>query len=304
MTAALLRRFHNYCEVSDIVQGGVRRGERHLTAFAPVYINCENAIPLSKGETMSEMGVEPAAVSGPGLTQWQRVANTLVAPSKTFEDIERGNRSWWLPLILFVVAGTALWGSVTTKVGWQQVVENGLRVVPKQMERLQALPQAQQEMQMRIGAVFQEVLWALGPVGVLLLNLIAAGILLGTINFGFGGKATFGQVFSVSWYAGLPGLIKLGLGAIALWAGVAPESFIPGNPAGTNFGYWVNPGDMPMALWTLLVALDVTFVWTLVLFSKGLAKVAGTKPSSGYFAVFGWWILMLLVQIGITAVIS
>jgi hypothetical protein len=261
----------------------------------------------SRGEDMSDMGVQPAAGAAPaatGLTQLQRVANTFAAPSKTFEDIKGGNRSWWLPFVLFIVVGTALWCSVTMKVGWQQVFENGLRMAPKQAERLQQLPQAQQETQAKISAISQEVIWGLGPVWVLVSNLIAAGILLGTINFGFGGRAKFGEVLSVSWYAGLPGLIKLALGAIGLWVGVAPETFMPGNPAGTNIGYYFSPTEMPMMVWGLLVALDVTFIWTLVLFSKGLAKVAGTKESSGYVAVFGWWVLYTLVTTGVGAAFS
>ena len=236
-----------------------------------------------------------------GLTQWQRLADTFTAPSKTFADIKRGTRSWWLPLLLFVVVGTGLWGSATVRVGWTQIEENGLRVAPKQAERLQSLPQAQQETQMKAGAIVQEILWVLGPVWVLVFNLIAAGVLLGTINFAFGGRAKFSEVLAVSWYAGLPGLIKLALGAISLWVGVAPESFLPGNPAGTNAAYYLNPTEMSMVIWTLLAALDFTFIWTLVLFGQGLAKVAGTKPSSGYIAVFGWWVLFLLIQLGMTA---
>jgi hypothetical protein len=256
---------------------------------------------------MSETGVQPVAGAAPetaGLTQWQRVAYVFTAPSKTFEDIKRGNKSWWLPLILFVIVGTALWSSAAVKVGWRQVEENGLRVAPKQAERLQQLPPEQLETQMRIGAIVQEVLWLLGPVWILLMNLIAAGVLLGTINFGFGGRAKFSEVLAVSWYAGLPGLIKLALGAISLWVGVAPESFLPGNPAGTNIGYYVSPTDISLILWTLLAALDATFIWTLVLFSKGLAKVAGTKPATGYYAVFGWWVVAVLVQLGSTAMFT
>ena len=253
---------------------------------------------------MSDLEVQPVAEAAAGLTQWQRVSNTFTAPSKTFEDIKRGNRSWWLPLILTVVIGTALWGSVTVKVDWRQVEENGLRMAPKQAERLQSLPPDQLEKQMRIGAIGQEIFWALAPVWILILNLIAAGVLLGTINFGFGGRATYGQVLAVAWYGGLPGLIKLLLGAISLWVGLAPESFLPGNPAGTNIGYFFDPTSISMILWTLLVALDVTVIWSLVLYSKGLAKVAGVKSSSGYIAVFGWWVLVLMVQIGITAAFS
>lgn len=253
---------------------------------------------------MSDPVVQTAAEGAPGLSQWQRVTNTFTAPSKTFEDIKRGNKSWWLPLLLFVVVGTALWTTVTMKVGWNQVVENGLRVSPKQAERLDTLPPEQKAAQLKVSMYIQEGLWALAPVWVLVMNLIAASILLGTINFAFGGKAKFGQVLAVSWYAGLPGLLKLALGAVGLWAGLAPESFMPGNPAGTNLGFYLMPPDVPMALWTVYTALDITIIWTLVLFSIGLAKVAGTKPSSGYIAVFGWWIIGILFQVGMAAAMS
>ena len=79
---------------------------------------------------------------------------------------------------------------------------------------------------------------------------------------------------------------------------------MPGNPAGTNLGFYLMPPDVPMALWTVYTALDITIIWTLVLFSIGLAKVAGTKPSSGYIAVFGWWIIGILFQVGMAAAMS
>ena len=164
---------------------------------------------------MSDLEVQPLAESAPeaaGLSQWQRVSNTFSAPSKTFEDIKRGNRSWWLPFLLFILVGTGLWGTVTVKVGWHQVAENGIRMSPKAAEAIEKLSPEQRAANAKVSAISQEVIWALAPAFVLLLNVIAAGVLLGTINFGFGGKATFGQVLAVSWYAGLPGLIKLALG--------------------------------------------------------------------------------------------
>jgi hypothetical protein len=244
------------------------------------------------------------APQGPGLSQLERLTNIFLAPSKTFEDIHRGNKSWWLPFLLFVLIGTGLWATVTVKVTWGQVVQNSLHLSPKQAEQLDKLTPEQQATQMKVGAIIQEVLWALAPVWVLVLNLIGAGILLGTINFGFAGRATFGKVFAVSWYAGLPGLIKLALGAAGLWAGMAPESFLPQNPAGTNLGFYLTPPDTPMVLFSIYAALDILTIWTLVLFSIGLAKVAGTKTSNGYMAVFGWWIVSLLVGVGIAAITS
>ena len=86
---------------------------------------------------MSDMGVQPAAGSAtaaPGLTQWQRLAYTFTAPSKTFEDIRRGNRSWWLPLIVGALASFILYGAVVQKVGMRQTVENQIRMNPKAEE--------------------------------------------------------------------------------------------------------------------------------------------------------------------------
>ena len=258
---------------------------------------------------MSDLAPQPAVSpepqSAPGLSQWQRVIYAFTSPTKTFEDIKAGHKSWWLPFLLFIVIGTGLWGTVTAKVTWQQVQENGFRMSPKAAERIEQLPPDQRAKSLQIGAISQQVIWGLAPVGVLLMNLAAAGIMLGTINFGFGGKASYGKVLAVSWYAGLPGLIKLLIGIIGLFAGVVPESFLPANPAGTNYGYWMAPPpETSMVVWTIAVAIDVIFIWTLVLWSKGLAKVAGVKASSGYIAVFGWWILYLIISIGATAAFS
>jgi len=232
----------------------------------------------------------------------QRVSNIFLTPSKTFEDIRDHSQSWWLPFVLFVLVGTGLWVTVNVKVGWDQVVENSLRLSPKQAEQMDKLPPEQRATQMKIAPIIQEVLWALAPIWVLVMNLIATGILLGTINFGFGGRATFGKVLAVSWYAGIPGLIKLLLGIAGLWAGMAPESFLPQNPAGTNAGFYMTPPDVPIALWSIYSALDIITIWTLVLMSIGLAKVAGTKSSAGYMAVFGWWVLSLLIGVGVAAI--
>jgi hypothetical protein len=264
-----------------------------------------NSVMHIREADMTDTSVQPIAESTPGLSQLQRVTNAFAAPAKTFEDIKQGHTSWWLPFLLFVIVGTGLWATVNSKVTWPTVVENGLRMAPKQAERLQQLPPDQQETQKKYSAMGQKYIWLFAPAFVLLMNVIAAGVLLGTINFGFGGRAKFSQVLAVSWYAGLPGLIKLVLGIVGLYAGVAAESFMPANPAGTNIAYYLAPPpETNIALWSLCAALDITFIWTLVLFSKGLAKVAGTKPSAGYTAVFGWWAVYLIISIGLGAAFS
>jgi len=83
---------------------------------------------------MSDMEVVPVAEPAPegaGLSQWQRVSNTFTAPSKTFEDIKRGNKSWWMPFIIFALVGYMLFAAVALKIGMAQVVENQIRMDPK-----------------------------------------------------------------------------------------------------------------------------------------------------------------------------
>jgi hypothetical protein len=246
--------------------------------------------------------VVPAVPEAPALTQGQRLIYTFTAPSKTFFDIKRST-SWWLPFLLGVIATYALFFAVQTKVGWSQVAENSIRMSPKRSEQLDKLTPEQRAANMKIAVVMTEAIFAAFPIFSLITVAIIAGVLLATINFGFGGKANFWEVFSVSWYAGLPGLIKVLLGVIALFAGMAPESFNSQNFSGTNIGFYLPP-ETSKPLLALATSLDVITIWTLVLSAIGLSVVAGTKRSSAYIVVFGWWIVVVLVGVGSAAAFS
>jgi hypothetical protein len=138
----------------------------------------------------------------------------------------------------------------------------------------------------------------------LLLAILALGSLglWGTINFAFGGKASYGSIFAVWMYAGLPGILKVLLGVIVIFAGTAPESFNIKNYAPTNLGAFLNPLETNAALYSLASAIDITTIWTLVLLGIGTAMVAGVKRTSGYIAVFGWWAIFVIIGVGIAAV--
>jgi hypothetical protein len=123
-----------------------------------------------------------------------------------------------------------------------------------------------------------------------------------TINFVFGGKATYSNLFVVWLYAGLPAIIKSLLGTVTIFAGTAPESFNIKNFSPTNAAAFLNPMDTNKALYALLSSLDVVTIWTLVLLAIGTATVAGVKRSSGYIAVFGWWAIFVVIGVGIAAV--
>jgi hypothetical protein len=251
---------------------------------------------------MSEMEVQSATVPTPGLTQWQRVSNTFTAPSKTFDDIKRGNKSWWMPLLIITLFSYVLFSAITMKIGWTQVAENTMRMTPKTEERMAQMPAEQRETTIKWTAYSMEGAFAASPVLVLLYDAVIAGIVWGTINFVFGGKATFPEMFAVWMYASLPGLIKSLLGTVVIFAGMAPESFNLNAFAPTSVGAFLSPQDTNAALYKLACSLDVTTIWYLVLLGMGTAIVAKVKRGSGYIAVFGWWAIIVLFSVGMAAV--
>jgi hypothetical protein len=245
---------------------------------------------------MSETAVESGA-QVTGLSQWQRVANTFAAPTKTFEDIKRGNRSWWLPFAITALVSYMLFAAVYINIGMRKVVDNQIKLDPKTEERLAQVPADQREKQMTISVYITEGVFIAQPAFVLAgVALMSLG-LWGTINFVFGGKATYGKIFAVWMYASLPSIIKALLGVIVIFAGGEPDTFNIKNFAPTNIGAFLNPLETNSALYTLACWLDATTIWMMVLLGIGTAIVAGVKRNSGYFAVFGWWAIFLLISV-------
>jgi hypothetical protein len=259
---------------------------------------------LLRGGIMSDIAGQPAAEVTPGLTQMQRVIDTFTAPSKTFNDIKRGNRSWWMPFLIMVLISYIFFAAITTKIGWGQVAQNAIHMDPKTEERMSQQPQAQRDTTMKFTQYAMEGSFAASPLLILGVLALMSLVLLGTINFGFGGKAKFSSVFAVWMYAGLPGIIKTILGTIVIYAGMAPESFNLNNFAPTNIGAFLAPNEPNAAIYKLATALDFTTIWSMVLLAIGISIVAGVKRSSGYIAVFGWWGILVLISVGWAAIMS
>jgi len=249
---------------------------------------------------MSDLEVQSVAEApspAPGLTQWQRVSNIFTAPSKTFEDIKRGNKSWWLPFLILAVVGYIFFAAVAMKITMQTVVDNQIRLDPKAEERMAQATPEQREMTSKISLDVTEGFFIATPVVVLAVVACGSFVLWGTINFVFGGKATYGGIFTVWIFASLPSIVKTLLGTVVIFAGAAPETFNIKNFAPTNLGAFL-PVDTNKALYSLATSLDAVTIWTLVLLGMGIAIVAGVKRSSGYIAVFGWWALIVLIGVG------
>jgi cell division protein FtsB len=257
---------------------------------------------------MTDMDVQPVAepnAQAPGLSQMQRVTYTFTAPSKTFEDIKRGNKSWWMPLLIMAIVGYLFFAVVVSKVTMQTVVDNQMKLASEsQQEQLAKAPPEQREMQAKISLYVTEGIFIASPLFVLAVAAIVSLVLWGTINFAFGGKAKFGAIFAVWFFANLPSIFKTLLGIVVVFISNTPETFNIKNFAPTNLAAFIypNPAEANKALYALTSSLDAVSIWCLVLMGIGLATVAGVKRSSGYIAVFGWWAIVVLVGVGFAAI--
>jgi hypothetical protein len=242
------------------------------------------------------------AVATPGLSQGERVIDTFIAPSKTFTDILR-SQSWWLPFLISVIISYGFVFALQKQVGWDTVAANTLKQDPKAQERMSGQTDAQKAQVQRITTMSIQYGMYATPIIILISAAILALVWWGTINFVFGGRATFRQVFAMWMYAGLPLQILYILAIVTLFAGLDREAFNINNPVGTNIGFYL-PTETPQWLMKLAASIDIFWLWSLFLAGIGLAIVAKVKKSAGLTAVFGWWVLVQLVKVVYTAVTS
>jgi hypothetical protein len=247
---------------------------------------------------------EPAPNQEAGLSEPQRLVNVFFSPIQTFADIRRKSR-WWSPFLIGCLLSYLLTVAVATKVGWNQAADNTMKLRPKQYEKIQALPPDQQAVAMgRVVSITKFFAYAT-PAVLLIIDLIIAGVLLATFNFGVGTEVKYTQALAILFYSGLVIAFKKGLlGAITLFAGMNAESFNFDNFVGSNPAYYMSFTDTPAWLYNLLSYVDLFTIWCFVLIGIGFAAVGKKKVSTGIAVMMGWYAVIVLVTTGWTAMMS
>jgi hypothetical protein len=247
---------------------------------------------LNPGPFPSDQPASPTEPPTRGLSDFARLVDTFVAPSRTFTDILRSSR-WWLPFLLGVIVTYVFLFAVQRQVGWSQIVDNQVKQTPKMQEQFASLEPAQVSERKHMIATITKYSFYAAPLLNLLFSAVCAAVLLATINFGFGGEATFGRMMAVWMYATLPFAVQALLATGVLFAGMSPEEFNLQNPVGTNLGYYL-PADTPKFLLTPATKIDLMAIWTVALLVIGCRIVGKIKKSSAVIAVVGWWALIIL----------
>jgi Yip1 domain len=237
----------------------------------------------------------------PNLSQVERVVNTFIEPSKTFGDIKR-NHSWWLPFLILVILGYGFCFAAVQHVGWESLTTNVLKSQPKNAERLEKASPADQAQMLKVTKGFMEGFMVGSPVVVLALNAFFALLLWGGFAFLLGGTTTYGEMFAVSIFAGLPNALNSLIAIVTAFVS-DPQTYNLNLPSPANLAYFLNADAAPW-LMSIAKSLDVFSLWSLALAGFGGAIVAKVKPARGIAMVFGVWIVFVLIKTGLAAAFS
>jgi hypothetical protein len=236
------------------------------------------------------------------LSEFERIVDTFVAPSKTFTDLRR-SAAWWGPFLLLAIFSLAFVYVVDQKIGFSKVVDNQLQMSPKQAERLEQMPPADRNKQLAIQTTWTRNISYGYPLIILLWNALIAAILLATFKFGAGADIRYKTAFAIVMYASLPFLVRSLLAMASVAAGAAADSFTFQNPVATNPGYFLNPADGHF-LYAIATALDIFMIWTLMLTAIGFSCTSKVKRSTAMAIVFGWFAVFTLASSALSAAVS
>lgn len=230
----------------------------------------------------------------PGLSEPQRIIDTYIAPSKTFEDIRR-NASWWVPWLLLSICSLIFGVVKFQKLDPRHLVQQRIEQSERSQRQLEQLSPEQRESSIAIQAKVMQIMFFAGPIGYLLGALLLAAILMAVFNFGFAAEIPFQRYLSISLYSFLPVVLSTLLTAITVI--LNPDNYNQFNPIATNPAYFIERADHKF-LWGIAAGLDIFAIWIIVLAGLGIAanstkgKLKRGTALTTMFVVYGLLVLV------------
>jgi hypothetical protein len=223
------------------------------------------------------------------MSEIQRLIGVFAYPGRAFKDIAQRPR-WWIPLILTSLVGMAFLYAISDHIGWDQVIRTQLDRSPQARN----MPPQQRE---QVIALYVRFLPYLSYGGAILTSLfslvVVAGVLKFLVDVILGAGIGFNRLMGIAAYGFLPNAVKSLLSMVVMYQ-TPPDEFDMQNPLMFNVGAFISD---PAWLKVLGSWVDLFTIWTMVLFSIGMAAAA-RKLSAG--KAFG----MLLLPVGLLIILS
>jgi Yip1 domain len=238
------------------------------------------------------MTPELAPDTAPPMSEVGRITGVYFDPKPAFADIAARPR-WYVPLILLIVAGFAFTYCFTTRIGWRSYIAKTMEDKPSTRD----LSAEQREAQINTGAKIAPIFGYVGPlIGIPVVALVIAGVLLLMCKM-MGASPQFKQMFAISSYAMLPGLISSILAIIVMFL-KNPDDFNLQNPLFFNVGALMEPPpNSGKFLYSVASSIDLFTFWSMLLLAVGISVVARKIPfSKAVVAVVVPWVIWVLVK--------
>jgi hypothetical protein len=228
------------------------------------------------------------------MSELSRLSGVFFEPTKAFEDIA-ARPNFWVPLILTILAGIVFCAAISSRIGWDRVVNQTnesrfAKMTPDQ----RAAAEPGTEIQKKFTPVAAYVFSVLGPpFGYLIGSLVLLGIVSGIMS----APVKYKQIFCIFCYSGMPGLIFVVLAIVVMFLKANPDDFNMRNPLAFNAGAFMDPQTSSKFLYALATSLDLFAIWKIWLIAVGLKAAGGKKLSfSGALTavVLPWAILTLI----------
>lgn len=235
----------------------------------------------------------------PELSEPQRIINTFVAPSKTFEDIRR-NASWWAPWLLLSICSLIFGLARYQRVDARQLAERRIEQSSMAQQRMEMLSPEQKDAAINGQAKLIQIFFFAGPIGFLVGGLIVAAIFMAVFNFGFAAEIPFQHYLAIAFYAFLPVVVSTLLTAISVWLNSDPSSYNEFNPLASNPAYFMDRGEHKL-LYGLAAGVDLFSIWVLILLGLGIARNATKGKVSTGAAIITVFVAYGLLVLGSAA---
>lgn len=227
---------------------------------------------------------------------FQRFIGVIISPTETFQDIAR-KPDVLVPMIVFVLLSYATSFFTIPKIDWESVTA-------QQTEAMKAknpnMSQSDIDRVTKITQAFGKVMGWIGPIIGIIMWLIIAGVLFLAFKL-FGGQQTFKQALSTLLYSWVP-MVLYGI-VLAIIIAARPGNWDPTHMATivkSNPAFLVDMKEHA-ALFSLLSAIDIFTIWTLILLIIGFAICSKTSRAKAATIIISLWAIVVLVKAAFAA---
>jgi hypothetical protein len=233
------------------------------------------------------------------MNEFSRLANVFVSPGAAFADVAR-RPSWWVPIVLGVVASVIYISAYSSRVGWDQLIRQQL----EQNSRMQNASGAQREQAIQLAERIAPITSYVGAVvGPFVMVFIVAVVFMFLFDNIMGADIGLKRMMGIVSYAQLPRLIVTALSMLVMYL-KPPADFDIRNPLVFNIGALI-PLDAPQWQRTLGGSFDVFTFWILGLTALGISVAARRmKFGKALGGVLFPWALWVILITGYTAAMA